>query len=151
MVEIGEMNLSIKTPKNMATSNELLDGLVLIAKSDKVINPVMHISKKHMKINLVSPLDKKTLILNDKANFRLKTQETTLARRKRTTLAQSLYLAEIKQAKVLTLPPKVSKIVPAKVEQTMRVNTSAEYVFRDRVTGKVVSKQQVGSLPHLYR
>lgn len=135
----------------MATSNELLDGLVLIAKSDKVINPVMHISKKHMKINLVSPLDKKTLILNDKANFRLKTQETTLARRKRTTLAQSLYLAEIKQAKVLTLPPKVSKIVPAKVEQTMRVNTSAEYVFRDRVTGKVVSKQQVGSLPHLYR
>lgn len=104
-----------------------------------------------MKINLVSPLDKKTLILNDKANFRLKTQETTLARRKRTTLAQSLYLAEIKQAKVLTLLPKVSKIVPAKVERVMRVNTSAEYVFRDRVTGKVVSKQQIGSLPHLYR
>ena len=135
----------------MATSNELLHGRVLIAKSDKVINPVMHISKKHMKINLVSPLDKKTLILNNKANFRLKTQETTLARRKRTTLAQSLYLAEIKQAKVLTLPTKVSKIVPAKGERVMRVNTSAEYVFRDRVTGKVVSKQQIGSLPHLYR
>lgn len=100
---------------------------------------------------MVKGLDSQTMANNRKANDRLKQQAETvrLERRKRMSLAESLYLAQTKKEmvkKVQTLKPIQSEPV-----KQAKVNTSPQYVFRDRITGKVLNRMQVGHLPHLYR
>lgn len=96
-------------------------------------------------------LDDKTLANNEAANIRLRTPKTqVLARRKRMSLAESLKQAESKsievsKSKVASKP----QLINDKPQRRILVHT--EYVFRDQVTGKVLSRAAVGSLPHIYR